>query len=218
MHFSFLPLLLLVGFWGVELAFQRIPGVVSTAVGYTQGRKRDPKYREVCSGQTGHTEAVAVDYDPAVVSYEDLLALFWDRLGSNALTLNQVGNDVGTQYRSGLYFLNSNQEALARASAERRSVELGKPVVVEVKPAEGKPFYLAVCHVRLSKHLERGIVVFDVHAFATDPRSLYWLFFCVVLSPYLGNISPEILGEGRAIRGKGRLHPNSLLRVGHLCK
>lgn len=86
-------------FWGAELAFQRVEGVVSTRVGYTQGSKKKPTYRQVCSGQTGHTEAVAVDFDPKKVSVETLVELFWRRLGKNAFTLNQVGNDVGTQYR-----------------------------------------------------------------------------------------------------------------------
>ena len=81
-------------FAGAELAYQRVPGVVSTKVGYTQGTKQNPTYREVCSGTTGHAEAVAVDFDPSVVSFEALVDLFWERLGKSALTLNQVGNDV----------------------------------------------------------------------------------------------------------------------------
>jgi peptide-methionine (S)-S-oxide reductase len=129
-------------FWGVELAFQRAPGVVSTRVGYTQGAKADPKYREVCSGSTGHTEAVAVDFDASVTSYEKLLELFWDRLGRSALTRNQAGNDVGTQYRSGIYFLNEEQRVAAQKSAKAVSEKLGKPVVTEIRAAEGKPFFL----------------------------------------------------------------------------
>lgn len=131
-------------FWGAELAYQRVRGVVSTKVGYTQGSKKEPKYREVCSGQTGHTEAVAIDFDPAVVSYKELVDLFWERLGRNALTKNQVGNDVGTQYRSGIYFMNIEQRVIAEESAKRVAKELGKgETVVEILPAEGKPFYLA---------------------------------------------------------------------------
>lgn len=79
---------------GAELAYQRVQGVVSTKVGYSQGTAVNPTYQQVCSGSTGHTEAVAVDFDPYVVSYQDLLGLFWERLGDSALTLNQVGNDV----------------------------------------------------------------------------------------------------------------------------
>lgn len=79
---------------GAELAYQRVPGVISTKVGYTQGKTEKPTYKQVCSGSTGHAEAVAVDFDPSVVSYKDLVDLFWERLGKSALTLNQVGNDV----------------------------------------------------------------------------------------------------------------------------
>ena len=77
---------------GAELAYQRIEGVVSTKVGYSHGQTENPNYKQVCSGSTGHVEVVAVDFDPKVVSYEKLLDLFWERLGQNALTLNQVGN------------------------------------------------------------------------------------------------------------------------------
>lgn len=79
---------------GAELAFQRVEGVESTKVGYTQGNTEKPTYQQVCSGSTGHVEAVAIDFDPAVVSYSQLVDLFWERLGDSALTLNQVGNDV----------------------------------------------------------------------------------------------------------------------------
>jgi peptide-methionine (S)-S-oxide reductase len=130
-------------FWGVELAFQRHPGVVSTRVGYTHGKTENPKYREVCSGKTGHTEAVAVDFDPKVTSYEELLDLFWQRLGRSALTLNQAGNDIGTQYRSGIYYLNEEQRKAAEASAKRVSEKMGKPVVTEVVTVDEHPFYLA---------------------------------------------------------------------------
>lgn len=81
-------------FWGAELAYQRVEGVVSTKVGYTQGSQANPTYQQVCSGSTGHAEAIAVDYDASKVSFGALVDLFWDRLGKSALTLNQVGNDV----------------------------------------------------------------------------------------------------------------------------
>ena len=84
-------------FWGLELAFQRVPGVVKTEVGYTQGTKANPTYEEVCSGITGHAEALQIKYDPKVVSYEELLTVYWDRL--DPTTRNRQGNDVGTQYR-----------------------------------------------------------------------------------------------------------------------
>jgi peptide-methionine (S)-S-oxide reductase len=141
-------------FWGAELAYQRVQGVVSTKVGYTQGTKKEPKYREVCSGQTGHTEAVAIDFDPKVVSYEALVDLFWERLGRSALTKNKVGNDTGTQYRSGIYFLNDGQRAVAEASAKRAAEKLGKETVVEIKAQEGSPFYLAEDYHQ--QYLEKG--------------------------------------------------------------
>lgn len=130
-------------FWGVELAFQRAEGVVSTRVGYTHGQKENPTYREVCSGDTGHTEGVAVDFDPKQTTYENLLDLFWERLGKSALTKNRAGNDVGTQYRSGIYYLNDEQKKAAEESAKAASERFGKPVVTEVLSAEGKPFWLA---------------------------------------------------------------------------
>merc|ERR1712130_708718 len=89
-------------FWGVQLTFQRVPGVASTMVGYTAGEKLHPTYREVCSGSTGHTEGVQMLYNPAVVSYKELLMVLFDRM--DPTTLNRQGNDRGTQYRSGVYY------------------------------------------------------------------------------------------------------------------
>ena len=103
-------------FWGVELAYQREPGVVGTAVGYTQGSTEAPSYEQVCSGTTGHTEAVQVVFDPSSVSYERLCQLLIDRLGENVWRENQVGNDMGTQYRSGIYYTTEPQRALAEAA------------------------------------------------------------------------------------------------------
>ena len=90
-------------FCGVELAFQREPGIVATAVGYTQGGTVSPTYKEFCAGHAGHTEVVQVRYNPSAVSYARLLDLFWDRLGANAFQKKQVGNDRGTQCRHGIY-------------------------------------------------------------------------------------------------------------------
>lgn len=84
-------------FWGAELAFQRVAGVVATRVGYTHGHTEKPTYEQVCSGRTGHAEAVAVDFDPAQVSFERLVEVFWARLGQSAVTPNQVGNDVSEE-------------------------------------------------------------------------------------------------------------------------
>ena len=100
-------------FWGGELAYMREHGVVATKVGYTQGEKLDPTYKEVCSGSTGHTEAIQVVFNPADVSYERLLQLGIDRLGDSKYLLNQVGNDRGTQYRHGIYYDGESQRKVA---------------------------------------------------------------------------------------------------------
>lgn len=98
-------------FWGLELAFQRVPGVTATSVGYTGGPDPAPTYETVCSGTTGHTEAVQVYYDPSACAFDDLLAAFFAKV--DPTTLNRQGNDVGTQYRSGIYFHDDAQKAAA---------------------------------------------------------------------------------------------------------
>jgi peptide-methionine (S)-S-oxide reductase len=128
-------------FWGVEAAFRQIKGVVSTAVGFSGGNYDNPSYHDVCTGRTGHAEVVEVTYDPARVSYEDLLKVFWEN--HNPTTLNRQGWDVGTQYRSAIYFHDAKQEAAARASKEQleKSGKYRKPIVTEVTPASA--FYMA---------------------------------------------------------------------------
>jgi peptide-methionine (S)-S-oxide reductase len=128
-------------FWGVEATFRQVPGVVSTAVGYTGGTTAHPTYEDVCTGRTGHAEAVEVVYDPARVSYEDLLTVFWNN--HNPTTLNRQGPDIGTQYRSAIFYHTPDQEAAARASKEtlEQSGKLRKQIVTEIVPAV--PFYRA---------------------------------------------------------------------------
>ena len=101
-------------FWGAERRFWEAPGVVSTAVGYLGGVTPNPSYEEVCSGLTGHNEVVLVIFDPAIISYDDLLALFWE--SHNPTQGMRQGNDMGTQYRSGIYTFDTSQLAAAKAS------------------------------------------------------------------------------------------------------
>ena len=128
-------------FWGVEAVFGQVDGVVSTRVGYTGGSQDNPSYEDVCTGVTGHTEAVEVDFDPSRVSYEELLQVFWDN--HDPTTVNRQGPDVGTQYRSAIFFHTPEQEALATASKDRlqKSGTFKKEIVTEIVPAS--MFYLA---------------------------------------------------------------------------
>lgn len=138
-------------FWGVELYFQRIPGVLTTAVGYTQGKVNNPTYKQVCSGRTGHTEAVQLTFDPQQLSYAELLQAYWTRKGFNAAQVNGQGNDHGTQYRSGIYAHGDNQLRLATASKEKLEKE-GHNIAVEILPA--KQFFPAEQYHQ--QYLEKG--------------------------------------------------------------
>src|SRR5262245_25511078 len=104
-------------FWGVESAFRQVPGVTATAVGYTGGHTKNPTYKEVCSDRTGHAEALLVEYDPARVSYEQLLDAFWEI--HDPTQLNRQGADYGSQYRTAIFFHDAEQEKAAEASKER---------------------------------------------------------------------------------------------------
>ncbi|GCE13682.1 peptide-methionine (S)-S-oxide reductase MsrA [Tengunoibacter tsumagoiensis] len=128
-------------FWGVEAAFRQIKGVKATAVGYEGGSYPDPTYRDVCTDKTGHAEVVEVEYDPAEVSYEQLLQVFWEN--HNPTTLNRQGFDIGTQYRSGIFYHSPEQKAVAEASKAtlQSSGKFRKPIVTEIVPAS--TFYRA---------------------------------------------------------------------------
>lgn len=128
-------------FWGVEAAFSKVAGVTSTCVGYTGGSHPEPSYEEVCTGRTGHAEAVRVEFDPERVSYEALLDLFWTE--HDPTTRDRQGPDVGSQYRSAIFFNSAEQEAAARASlaAQDASGQSGRPIVTELTPAQ--EFYMA---------------------------------------------------------------------------
>ncbi len=128
-------------FWGVEATFRRVKGVIDAAVGYAGGALENPTYRDVCTKQTGHAEVVEVTYDPDVVSYGELLEVFWNN--HNPTTLNRQGPDVGSQYRSAIFFHSPEQETVAQASLEQldRSDRFRTPIVTEVTPAS--TFYRA---------------------------------------------------------------------------
>ncbi len=126
-------------FWGVEATFQKVPGVVSVAVGYSGGDVEDPSYQMVCTGNTGHAEVVHLEYDPAVVRFEALLDVFWSC--HDPTTLNRQGPDVGTQYRSVVFYLTPEQEEAARASRDLVSKRYPDPIVTEIVPFE--EFYRA---------------------------------------------------------------------------
>ena len=146
-------------FWGVEAAFRQVPGVLATAVGYTGGALADPTYRDVCSGRTGHAEAVEVTYDPARVSYDRLLQVFWEN--HDPTQVNRQGPDHGTQYRSAVFFRTPEQQAAALAAKARlaASGRYRRPIATEITPASA--FYraedyhqqylekrgLATCHI-----------------------------------------------------------------------
>jgi peptide-methionine (S)-S-oxide reductase len=122
-------------FWGVEEAFRQMKGVTATTVGYIGGTTKDPTYKDVCTDRTGHAEAVEVEFDPQQVSYQQLLDLFWRM--HDPTTLNRQGPDVGTQYRSAIFFHDAEQEAAAQASKARmeKSGKFKRPVVTEIHPA-----------------------------------------------------------------------------------
>ena len=138
-------------FWGIELAFQRVPGVESTEVGYTGGHVDAPTYEAVCSGKTGHTEAVQIRFNPKVVTYGELLTVFWDL--TDHTTLNRSGNDIGTQYRSGLYFHDLTQKKVAESSRDAEQTELASPIVTEIEPFSA--FYKEQ-DLRHQRYLEKG--------------------------------------------------------------
>ena len=124
-------------FWGAEKRFWSVPGVFTTAVGYAAGRTKDPTYREVCSGRTGHAEVVLVVFDPEVLPYERLLAIFWE--SHDPTQGMRQGNDVGTQYRSGVYAYGDAHRSAAEASRsmfQRRLSAAGfGPITTEILPA-----------------------------------------------------------------------------------
>lgn len=147
-------------FWGVEATFRQIPGVIATRVGYTGGDLKNPTYKDVCTDETGHAEAVEVEYDPAKVSYEELLNVFWEN--HDPTQLNRQGPDFGTQYRSAIFYHSPEQEQSARASKQEleKSRRYSRPIVTQIVPSvtfyQAEDYHqqylekrgLATCHIK----------------------------------------------------------------------
>ena len=128
-------------FWGVEATFRQVPGVVSTSVGYIGGAGDNPTYEQVCSGNTGHAEAVKVTYDPDTISYAELLDMF---MGTHDPTqLNRQGNDVGTQYRSAIFPLDAKQQEEAEAAIGRWNAANGAMAVTTIEGMSNGDYVLA---------------------------------------------------------------------------
>jgi peptide-methionine (S)-S-oxide reductase len=147
-------------FWGVEATFRQLPGVTGTRVGYIGGKTVNPTYKDVCTDNTGHAEAVEVEYDPAKINYDQLLQVFWEN--HDPTQLNRQGPDWGTQYRSAIFFHSPEQEAKAKQSKEQleKSRRFSKPIVTQIVPAvtfyEAEDYHqqylekrgLASCHIK----------------------------------------------------------------------
>ena len=160
-------------FWGVEEAFLNVPGVVSTTVGYAGGTTDNPTYRQVCTGRTGHAEAIEIRYDPEVADYNQLLEVFW--AVHDPTQVNRQGNDVGTQYRSVIFFHDAEQERKAKAAIKKleESGKYKKPIATELLPAtkfwpaeEYHQKYLQVnpggyCHVNMNRVRNRISEIFE---------------------------------------------------------
>ena len=140
-------------FWGVEAGFRQIPGVLEAVSGYIGGTTQNPTYQQVCAHGTGHAEAVEVTFDPAIVSYNQLLDAFWKM--HDPTQVNRQGPDVGSQYRSAIYFYSPEQEAAAKASRTREQAKQSRPIATEITAAP--TFYRAEeYHQRYSER--NGIV------------------------------------------------------------
>lgn len=126
-------------FWCVEAVYKQLDGVDSVTSGYTGGSVAEPSYQQVCNGSTGHAEVVRVVFDPAKISYEKVLAWFWEL--HDPTTLNRQGNDVGTQYRSAIYYHSPEQQKIAEASKQAAQADFEDPIVTEI--TEAATFYPA---------------------------------------------------------------------------
>ncbi|PIU91161.1 MAG: peptide-methionine (S)-S-oxide reductase [Armatimonadetes bacterium CG_4_10_14_0_8_um_filter_66_14] len=147
-------------FWGVEAAFRKVPGVVDTAVGYSGGHTKNPTYKEVCTDKTGHAEVVQVEYEPAKVTYKQLLEVFW--ANHDPTQLNRQGPDVGEQYRSVVFYHTPEQKAAAEASKKKLegSGKYKRPLATRLEPA-GEFWRAEECHQRYLE--KRGLAACGTH-------------------------------------------------------
>jgi len=161
-------------FWCIEAVFQRLKGVKSVASGYAGGEVPDPTYKQVCTGETGHAEVVQLEYDPAQVSFETLLKVFW--AAHDPTTLNRQGGDHGTQYRSVIFYENDAQKAAAEKSKAAAQPEFKDPIVTQIAPltkfykaedyhqnyfnenGAGNPYCQVVIRPKLQKLLQKGLI------------------------------------------------------------
>jgi peptide-methionine (S)-S-oxide reductase len=120
-------------FWGVEASFRRVPGVIDAVVGYSGGHTQNPTYKDVCTDETGHAEVVQVTFDPAKVSYEQLLETFWGI--HDPTQVNRQGPDFGTQYRTAIFFHSPEQERIAKKSRDAANARFRRPIATEITPA-----------------------------------------------------------------------------------
>jgi len=148
-------------FWGVEEAFRNVKGVLSTSVGYVGGTQENPTYQDVCTDKTGHAEVVQIEFDPSEVSYDQLLDVFWSN--HNPTTLNRQGPDVGTQYRSAIFYTSDEQKKTATdfIAAVQNAKVFSKPVVTEVAPLDA--FYEAESYHQnyLASHTDEPYIVYN---------------------------------------------------------
>jgi len=150
-------------FWCMQPPFDKLPGVISSTVGYAGGKKDNPTYEEVCSGATGHTESIEVTFDPSQVSYNGILDVFWHNI--DPTTLNKQFADTGTQYRTAIFYHNEEQKKLAEASREKldKSGVFGQPIVTEITPVS--KFYPAEEYHQ--KYYEKNSVRYHFYRFGS---------------------------------------------------
>ena len=153
-------------FWGAERRFWSLPGVNSTQVGYMGGIKANPTYEEVCTGRTLHTEIVEVNFDPNQISYESLCREFW--VMHDPTSLNRQGGDIGTQYRSSIFYTSEHQREIAIATRDRYQIALNLAgigeIVTEILSADGVPLYPAEEYHQ--RYLEKNPNGYDCHSSA----------------------------------------------------